>query len=309
MFCCVLVWVNLYGCNDITGGITYFKNTVLQLTGPCEILDAIFQMQISILFYLLISSNHLIIKPWEECHRTLLIIRQHWSRVWLGAVRQQAIAWANADPDLCRLMVSLGPQWVKTVLLKLVEFVVIVLQHFNKVPLLLKKYNWNFSLANPKGSGKFIFLIFVCSCGGEEESTKSEYLSTDAWWRHQMETFSALLAACAGNSPHKGQWRGAFMFSLICAWIYRWVNNRGAGDLRRYHAHYDVIVMDYLSLCACMCIFENMINITALKKVRALYSQHEWLIISIIKCGMKLRNTVCDPRCDHVTSCRAKALN
>ena len=45
------------------------------------------------------------------------------------------------------------------------------------------------------------------------------------------------------NSPHKGQWRGAFMFSLICAWINRWVNNREAGDLRRYPAHYEVIVM------------------------------------------------------------------
>ena len=39
-----------------------------------------------------------------------------------------------------------------------------------------------------------------------------------------METFSALLAVCAGNSPvpvnfrHKGRWRGALMFSLICAW-------------------------------------------------------------------------------------------
>ena len=43
-------------------------------------------------------------------------------------------------------------------------------------------------------------------------------------------------------SPHKGQWRGAFMFSLICGWINRWVNNREAGDLRRYRAHYDVIV-------------------------------------------------------------------
>ena len=45
------------------------------------------------------------------------------------------------------------------------------------------------------------------------------------------------------NSPHKGQWRGAFMFSLICAWINRWVNNREAGDMRRYRTHYDVIVM------------------------------------------------------------------
>ena len=64
-----------------------------------------------------------------------------------------------------------------------------------------------------------------------------------------MEAFSALLALCAGNSPvsmnspHKGQWRGALMFSLICAWIYVWVNNREAGDLRRHRGHYDVIVM------------------------------------------------------------------
>ena len=45
------------------------------------------------------------------------------------------------------------------------------------------------------------------------------------------------------NSPHKGQWRGALMFSLICAWIKGCVNNREAGDLRRHHAHYDVTVM------------------------------------------------------------------
>ena len=45
------------------------------------------------------------------------------------------------------------------------------------------------------------------------------------------------------NSPHKGQWHGALMFSLICAWIDGWVNNREAGDLRRHRAHYDVIVM------------------------------------------------------------------
>ena len=45
------------------------------------------------------------------------------------------------------------------------------------------------------------------------------------------------------NSAHKGQWRGGLMFSLICAWINDWVNNREAGELRRYRAHYDVIVM------------------------------------------------------------------
>ena len=45
------------------------------------------------------------------------------------------------------------------------------------------------------------------------------------------------------NSPHKGQWCRALMFSLICAWMNAWLNNRDVGDLRRHRAHYDVIVM------------------------------------------------------------------
>ena len=45
------------------------------------------------------------------------------------------------------------------------------------------------------------------------------------------------------NSPLKGQWRRALMFSLICARINDWVNNGEAGDLRRHRVHYDVIVM------------------------------------------------------------------
>ena len=45
------------------------------------------------------------------------------------------------------------------------------------------------------------------------------------------------------NSPHKGQWRGALIFSLICVWINGWVINGEAGDLRGYRAlwrHRDV---------------------------------------------------------------------
>ena len=73
-----------------------------------------------------------------------------------------------------------------------------------------------------------------------------------AWWRHQMETFSALLALCAGNSPvtceFPSQRRVARSFDvfLICAWINGWVNNREAGDLRRHGAHYDVTVMWFI---------------------------------------------------------------
>ena len=76
-----------------------------------------------------------------------------------------------------------------------------------------------------------------------------KYIVYNPWWRHQMETFPRYWPLVWGihrspvNSPHKGQWRGALMFSLICVWINGWVNNGEAGDLRRYRAHYDVILM------------------------------------------------------------------
>ena len=47
-----------------------------------------------------------------------------------------------------------------------------------------------------------------------------------------------------GHRPHKGQWSGALMFSLICAWTNGWVDNWNAGGFRRRCAHYDVTVMN-----------------------------------------------------------------
>ena len=84
-------------------------------------------------------------------------------------------------------------------------------------------------------------------------------------WRHQMETFSVSLAFVWGihrslvNSPHKGKWHGVLMFSLICTWINAWVNNCEAGDLRRHHAHYDIIVMIWLHFLYCysLCWYMN----------------------------------------------------
>ena len=81
------------------------------------------------------------------------------------------------------------------------------------------------------------------------QSTTFSYFYGTPWWRHQMETFSALLALCAGNSPVSGEFpeqrpvTRSFDVFFICAWINVWVNNREAGDLRRYRAQYDVSVM------------------------------------------------------------------
>ena len=84
-----------------------------------------------------------------------------------------------------------------------------------------------------------------------------------------METFSALLAICAGNSPVPGEFPAqrpvtrSFDVFLICVWINGWVNNRKAGDLRRYRAHYDVITLksyyiDTKCCCAGKVIMKNM---------------------------------------------------
>ena len=60
------------------------------------------------------------------------------------------------------------------------------------------------------------------------------------------------------NSPHKGQWRGALMFSLICTRINGWVNTGEAGDLRRHRAHYDVIVIQWAhNYCLLTCLYHT----------------------------------------------------
>ena len=58
----------------------------------------------------------------------------------------------------------------------------------------------------------------------------SRHVRHTTWWRHQMETFVRGIHRWQVNSPLKGQWRGALMFSLICARINGWVNNGEAGD-------------------------------------------------------------------------------
>ena len=69
-------------------------------------------------------------------------------------------------------------------------------------------------------------------------------------WKHFRRhwSFARGIHRSPRNSPHKGQWRGALMFSLICVWINGSVNIHEAGDLRCYRAHYDVTVMRVVEL-------------------------------------------------------------
>ena len=64
-----------------------------------------------------------------------------------------------------------------------------------------------------------------------------------------METFSAQLALCAGNSPVTGEFPAqksvTLSFDVFCDLHMnkRLRDNGEAGDLRRYEVHYDVTVM------------------------------------------------------------------
>ena len=84
----------------------------------------------------------------------------------------------------------------------------------------------------------YLIMMFL-----REQLTTFTIIHNDAIkWKHfpRYWPFVRVIHRSAVNSPHKGQWRGVLVFSLICAWIKGWVNNLEAGDLRRHRAHYDV---------------------------------------------------------------------
>ena len=56
-----------------------------------------------------------------------------------------------------------------------------------------------------------------------------------------METFSALLAICAGNSPVPGEFPTQRPVTRSFVVFF----DSEAGDLKRHRAHYDVIVMTH----------------------------------------------------------------
>ena len=89
-----------------------------------------------------------------------------------------------------------------------------------------------------------MFWVKLIPSKPQQNTTNWEPSSWFSWWRHQMETFSALLAICAGNSPVSGEFPAqrpatrSFDVFFDLRLINGWVNNREAGDLRQHRAHY-----------------------------------------------------------------------
>ena len=112
--------------------------------------------------------------------------------------------------------------------------------------------------ANMDDPSKAMVWYFLCT---------SQYIHDDVIkWKHfpRYWPFVRGIHRSPVNSPHKGQCRGALMFSLICVWIIGWVNTREAGDLRRNRAHYDVIVMwclDSLWFTATLILLKSQVRI------------------------------------------------
>ena len=75
-----------------------------------------------------------------------------------------------------------------------------------------------------------------------------------SWWRHQMETFSALLAFCAGNSPVTGEFPAqrpvtrSFDVFFDLHLNKRLSKQSRRGDLRRHRANCDVTVLLYITM-------------------------------------------------------------
>ena len=83
-----------------------------------------------------------------------------------------------------------------------------------------------------------------------------------------METLSALLAICAGNSPVNGEFpaQRPVTRSFGAVFDLHPKNNGEAGDLKRYRAHYNVTVMFINKKCIWKCRLRNGIHIVSTSK-------------------------------------------
>ena len=121
-------------------------------------------------------------------------------------------------------------------------------------------------------------------------TSEQTYLDDVIKWKHFPCYWPFLIGIHRSpvDSPHKGQWRGVFMYSLICDWTRGWVNNRDTGDLRRHGTHCDVtVVMDY------KCHAWNSMTIINIEPPYVVHCSYEYIHMYIHICiYMQVRITV-----------------
>ena len=100
-------------------------------------------------------------------------------------------------------------------------------------PLYCSKRGNNFIIWCPTINKKYLSNMKYKSCNNSHDDV--------IIWKHFPSYWTFVREFnCSRWIP---QWRAALVVSLICVWMNGWVNNREAGDLRRYRVHYDVTVM------------------------------------------------------------------
>ena len=106
-----------------------------------------------------------------------------------------------------------------------------------------------FRMFNPRRLGG----AYMCQWTGRQciSGTNNYLLSVgllqivlwNSWWRHPMETFSALLAICAGNSPVPGEFPTQRPVTQSFDVFFNLRLNKRLSKQSWDRAHYDVIVM------------------------------------------------------------------
>ena len=154
----------------------------------------------------------------------------------LSPGRRHAIIWTIAG---ILLIGPLGTNFIEI----LVEFLTF---SFKKMSLKVSSAKWwpfclgLYVLTNQKWeSALSMRQIYVCAAPCFHDDVIK--------WKHFLH-YWPFVHQSPVNSPRKGQWHGALLFSLICAWINGWVKDHEAGELRCQRAHYDVTVMSLKSL-------------------------------------------------------------
>ena len=118
-----------------------------------------------------------------------------------------------------------------------------------KIPLVFFFENWWNNILIRILFSLTITTVILCRGAGVSHAWANKYAWNDdvIKWKHFPRNWPFVrgIHRSPVNSPHKGQWRGALMLSLICTRINGWVNNGDACDLRRHRAHYDVTVIEH----------------------------------------------------------------